>query len=69
MEGPTTKYCGIGQKKHNICYIGGEVKVRAMRRMGEMLDGMEKNKGQLYRGNQQAPRDNTPTIDDLGVFF
>lgn len=44
-----------------------EVKIRAERKAGEMLAKMPKNEGELYRGNMQLPRDETPTLDDLGI--
>lgn len=35
--------------------------------MGELLTDKEKNKGQLLRGNTMQPRDNTETLEDLGI--
>lgn len=32
-----------------------------------MLQKMPKNEGELYRGNIMLPRDETPTLSDLGI--
>jgi N6-adenosine-specific RNA methylase IME4 len=47
--------------------IGGEIKVRAERRMGELLQKMRKNKGQRLGGNIVLPPDNAPTYAELGI--
>ena len=37
------------------------------RRMGEILAETERAKGDLLRGNRALPRDDTPTLADLGI--
>jgi DNA modification methylase len=44
-----------------------EIKLRAERRAGEILKDTPKNEGGLLRGNTVLPRDDTPTLDDLGI--
>ena len=44
-----------------------EIKVRAERRLGELLQEMPKAKGELLRGNKPLPRDDTPTLEDQGI--
>ena len=44
-----------------------EVKIRAERKAGEMLAQMPKNEGGLLRGNTMLPRDETPTLSELGI--
>ena len=33
----------------------------------ELLKEMEKNKGELLRGDTMSPRENTPKLKDLGI--
>lgn len=44
-----------------------EIKLRAERRAGEMLKETEKNPGNLLRGNTMQPREETPTLEELGI--
>src|SRR4051794_37912987 len=44
-----------------------EIRLRAERRAGQLLREMEKAKGQLLRGNEPRPRDEAPTLADLGI--
>lgn len=53
-----------GGEIQNQC---AEIKIRAERRAGEILKEMEKNPGQLFRGNTMQPREDTPKLSDLGI--
>ena len=56
----------IGAHKHSLDRCG-EIKVRAIRRIGQELKKQEKNKGTIRRGNKVLPRDDTPTLKQLGL--
>jgi len=47
--------------------LAAAAKLWAERRAGELLREAPKNAGGLLRGSETRPRDNTPTLDDLGV--
>lgn len=54
--------------QNNIC----EIKLRADRRMGEMLKIMDKNKGAMGLGSNQfrkvrSKNSTTPTLKDMGI--
>jgi N6-adenosine-specific RNA methylase IME4 len=48
-----------------------EIRMRATRRLGEMMEGQKKtvglNKGQLRRGSNSDPRDERPTLASQGI--
>ena len=44
-----------------------EIKLRAERRAGELLKEAPKNKGQILRGSTIVPREDTPTLKEMGV--
>lgn len=44
-----------------------EIKLDAERLLGEFLKSTPKAKGELRRGTQQEPRDETPRLSDLGL--
>jgi N6-adenosine-specific RNA methylase IME4 len=44
-----------------------ELRIRAERRLGEMLKASERNAGTLRRGSDTEPRDTTPTLDEIGI--
>lgn len=44
-----------------------EIKVRAERRAGQMLAEMPKNNGQLLRGSIVRPREESKTLDEIGI--
>lgn len=48
-------------------YKAFEVMIEAYHIVGEELAQMEKATGELFRGSQQEPRRDTPTLSDLGI--
>lgn len=44
-----------------------EIKIEALRLLGEMLKETPRNEGQIRRGTQQEPRENIPTLAEMGV--
>lgn len=50
----------VEQQAHSI-------KIDALRRLGELLRDAPKNKGQLLRGTEQEPRENAPTLAEMGI--
>lgn len=54
----------LSHEAQNRC---AELRLKATRKLGQMLDSMEKNRGVLLRGDVPSPRDETPKLEDLGV--
>lgn len=44
-----------------------EIRMRAERRLGEMLAQTPKNKGQILRGEKMEPREEIPTLAEIGI--
>jgi DNA modification methylase len=44
-----------------------EIKARADRRLGELVQELPKNPGTLLRGSTPEPRDPAPTLEELGI--
>jgi hypothetical protein len=44
-----------------------DIKLRAERKAGLLLKDLPKNAGQLSRGNIVLPRDETPTLEEIGI--
>jgi hypothetical protein len=60
------------QNRTNIMFYTAELKIRAERTVGELLAEMEKNKGELKRGEfKQSPRSHDATtvntLKDIGI--
>jgi hypothetical protein len=56
-----------GQRRYGIDIqnIGAEIKLRAERRAGEVLRRMQKNRGQLLRGDTMEPQPDIPTYQQF----
>lgn len=55
------------KKDAELQNIIAEQKLRTQRVLGELLKVAEKNKGQLLRGTQQAPREEVETLSEIGL--
>lgn len=58
------KQAKLGQEAVNYAH---EIKLRAERKLGGMLLVSPKNKGQILRGSEMEPRENIPTLNDIGI--
>ncbi len=59
----------LAKKSNDVAHFGNsEQRIRAERRLGEMLKDAPKNEGALLRGTELVPRDNAaPTLAEIGV--
>jgi hypothetical protein len=58
--------CNVGASRE-VVNRAAEYKLRAERRLGEILEKGEKAKGRLLRGTRQEPRETTPKLADVGI--
>lgn len=57
----------VSPRRQGAIDFAHSIKIEALRKVGEMLKDTPKNSGTIRRGTKSEPRDETPTLTDLGL--